>query len=89
MDRGDPLQLLVIPPDTAPAPAERAMAMAAAGKDAARPTDILTAANATTQVPSQRRVEGGQHDDQEHAWENEGGRTGAGARQATATGSVG
>jgi Family of unknown function (DUF5994) len=86
LDRGDPIQFLVIPAGTAPTPAGIAMAMAASGKDAARPTDILAASSAAAvaQAPVQQQVDR----DQEHAWENEGGRTGALARQAAATASV-
>src|SRR5574341_1250955 len=73
MDRGDPIQLLVIPADATPALAGIAMAMAASGKDAARPTDILAASTAAAQAPRPQRVDGAQERDQEHAWENEGG----------------
>lgn len=89
LDRGEPLQLLVIPADTAPTPAGIAMAMAASGKGTGRPTDVLAASNdAAAKASRSRWVEDDQEREQEYAWENEGGRTSAVARQASATGSV-
>lgn len=78
MDRGDPVELLVIPAETAETPARLAMTMAASGRDRGRPTDILAAGNAVTRTPTPRWVER----DQEQVWENEGGRTGAVPRRS-------
>lgn len=65
----EPITLLVIPPDTAEAPAHQALTLAASEQGRAlRPIDILTAAH-----PGQTRAD----DPTGHAtWDDEGGQTG-------------
>lgn len=79
-DRGDPIELLVIPADIAPESAGVAMSMAASGKaDRRRPTDMLAASIDAARARESEWVGA----DQEHAWENEGGRTKSTARQGS------
>jgi hypothetical protein len=79
-DRGDPIELLVIPADTAHGPAGMAMSMAASGKaDRRRPTDMLAASIDAARARESEWVGA----DQEHAWENEGGWTKRTARQGS------
>jgi hypothetical protein len=89
LDRGQPIELLVIPADTAPESAEIAMTMAASGEaDRSRPTGMLAASVDAARARESDRV----GPDQEHAWENEGGRTkrtaGRIAGRRSATGST-
>lgn len=69
MDRGDPIQLLVVPAETAHTPAEAALTMAASGRDQGRRTDILAASNAARVSTLQSA------DRDQQRWENEGGQT--------------
>ncbi len=61
----EPIVLLVIPPGTASAPAEAALALAAQGTAGLALTDILAAAHLPVASPSRTPGEDG--------WENEGG----------------
>jgi hypothetical protein len=70
-DRGDQLDLLVVPPDTADAPAHRAMAQAADPADTTRAPDILTAITAQPARPPTHAAGPDTHADT--AWDNEGG----------------
>lgn len=67
-DRGDQLDLLVVPPQTAAATAERAMTTAADPTNMMRAPDVLAAAPAAPENGP----------DPEAAWDNEGGHTSAG-----------
>lgn len=83
-DRGDPIELLVVPADTAPESAGMAMSLAASGKaDRSRPTDMLAAS-----VEAAARESEWVGSDQEHAWENEGGRTKSTAGRIAGRGSA-
>jgi hypothetical protein len=72
MDRGDPIQLLVVPAETASTPAAAALAKAASGQDQGRPTDILAASNTGTRASTPQAA-----DRDQQRWENEGGQTSA------------
>lgn len=66
-DRGDQLDLLVVPPGTPVAVAEKAMAAAADPTNIMRAPDILAAA------PAPRVVTAGNGPDPDAVWDNEGG----------------
>jgi hypothetical protein len=67
-ERGDQLDLLVVPPQTAPAAAEQAMATAADPTNTMRAPDIL-AVKATPRPTA----ENGHSPDPDAVWDNEGG----------------
>jgi hypothetical protein len=70
-DRGDQLDILVVPPGTAESVARAAMARAADPTNTMRAPDILAAvSDASAQVPS---AAAGQDADAGSAWDNEGG----------------
>jgi hypothetical protein len=75
-DRGDQVDLLVVPPDTAVALAEQAMAAAADPANHRRATDLLAA----TAVPP-AAAENDDSFDPSAVWDNEGGHIHASRRQ--------
>jgi hypothetical protein len=71
-DRGDQLDLLVVPPQTAASTAERAMTMAA------DPTNIMRAPDILAATPAPPVAAAGNGPEPDAVWDNEGGSTAVG-----------